>query len=107
MRDDRACIGIQRLMVMMFVRTGDHRFALMKADRPQGPNDTIGPTICVNKIVPIPDDGRLVGGGMNPQVESSVPAEKIVEFLQKPSQFAARQSGTLISAWISFSSRGV
>gem|GEM_PF-3501912 len=44
---------------------------------------------------------------MNPQVESSVPAEKIVEFLQKPSQFAARQSGTLISAWISFSSRGV
>ena len=89
MRDDRACIGIQRLMVMMFVRTGDHRFALMKADRAQGLNDTIGPTICVNKIVPIPDDGRLVGGGMNPQVEASVPAEKIVEFLQKPSQFAA------------------
>lgn len=44
---------------------------------------------------------------MNPQVEASVPAEKIVEFLQKPSQFAARQSWTLISAWIRFSSRCV
>ena len=94
--DDRLCIGIERLMVVVRVWGGNDGLAFMKADRAECPSDAIGSSIRMNKVVPIPDNCRVVGGGVNPQIEARISAEKTVEPLKKHLKRTAGQVGTLI-----------